>query len=196
MKVSDLKTFVYNLVKEYFAGATVVWGGIPTAVKPNLPFVVLQTGDIMRSRDGILIDLVKYTESRMTVDVNLYTKGKKVELIGGAYYENTATMDLNDFINFLLSPYAQDKFRANNVGLDLEGGVRDLSQILDEEYEFRAMQELVLTFIDDSAGYAGISAKNWQQNSSGGGSQALAENLEYNIEQVIFDNENEENEGE
>ena len=53
MTVGDLKKFIYNLTYEYFAGATVVWGGLPNAVKPTLPLVVLQTGDIIRQRDDL-----------------------------------------------------------------------------------------------------------------------------------------------
>lgn len=191
MNIGDVKTFIYNLVKEYFTGATVVWGAIHNAVRPTLPFVVLQTGDIIRARDSIVAgeDFDQYYAARVSVDVNLYTKGKAVTVSGGTYYENTATQDLSDFVNFLLSPYAQVKFRENNIGLSLESGLRDLTQVLDEEFEYRAMQELVLTYYETSAGYAGISATNWAQTSSGGGSQALANELEYDIEEVEIEHD-------
>ena len=184
MNIGTLKTTFYNLIKEYFAGATVIWGAVPTEVKPTLPFVVLKTGNLIRSRDGIILDNVKFTPCKMPVDINLYTKGKRNQVTGGVYYENTATEDLNDFLNFLLSPYAQDKFQQNNIGLELEGGINDLTQVLDEEYEFRAMQEVFLNFMDEASGYAGITRTNWQQTSSGGGTAALAGQLQYDIEEA------------
>ncbi|MBQ7445913.1 MAG: hypothetical protein IJS71_08295 [Clostridia bacterium] len=193
MTVGQVKTFFYNLVKEYFTGATVVWGAVPTAVRPTLPFVTLQTGDIIRARDGIIEgnDFTKYIPCRISIDVNLYTKGKAVSVTGGTYYENTATEDLSDFVNFIMSPYAQAKFQAQNIGMSIEVGLRDLTQVLDEEFEYRAMQEVTLSYNEESAGYAGITRANWQQNSSGGGSATLAGDLEYEIDNVVFEDEEE-----
>lgn len=189
MTVGEAKAIFRQIAVEYFGGATVVWGSLQSAVKPGLPFLVLQTGNVIRTRDTIrpASELGRYVPEKLLVDINLYTPGKQVTTAYGSYRENTAVADLDDFVNYLISPYAQQKLRENNIAITLEGGIMDLSTVIDDEYEYRARQEIYLHFTGETAGYAGISRTNWAQTPSGGGTAILAADADEEIEQVVFD---------
>ena len=193
MTVGEAKAIFRQIAVEYFAGGEVVWGSLQAAVKPGLPFLILQTGNVIRTRDTIrpADELGRYIPEKLLVDINLYTPGKQVTTAYGSYRENTAVADLDDFVNYLISPYAQQKMRENNIAITLEGGISDLSTVVDDEYEYRARQEIYLHFTGESAGYAGISREDWEQTPSGGGTAALAADTDDEIEEVVLDVEGE-----
>ena len=189
MTVGEAKAVFRQIAVEYFAGATVVWGSLQAAVKPKLPFLVLQTGSVIRTRDVIrpADELTRYIPEKIMIDINLYSPGKQVQTQYGSYRENTAVEDLEDFVNYLMSPYAQEKLRDNNIAITFEGGVNDVSTVIDNEYEYRAMQEIYLHFVGETAGYAGISRDKWAQTASGGGTALLAADKDEEIEQIQFE---------
>jgi hypothetical protein len=157
-----LKRLMYELIKKYFAGATVVWGSV-RLVNPTPPLVVLSMGSTIRTyqptttvKNGIIVN--NYP-SLAILQVDLYTKGRKTNTSGGvtATYENTAVNDLTAFINFINSVYVDHWTGINDISI-LSKEIRDLTDVSnDVAWEYRAMAELELGFTERVVGYAGIS---------------------------------------
>jgi len=160
MTQNELKQTLYNLVAEYFAGASITWGKVK-AVSPNVPQVVLSMGGITRrylpiTRNANGVPVNGYP-SQTTLQVDLYTKGAATSTEPGviAAYENTAVNDLTDFLNFLNSAYADEWGDLHDVSI-LCNKVNDLTELVnDVAWDYRAMAELEVGFTQSAVGYTG-----------------------------------------
>ena len=162
MTQSELKKKLYDLVRSYFSGATVVWGMLSGAVNPSAPLVMLRMGDITRpyqpikrNVNGVL--LYSYP-SETTVQIDLFTKGASRNNEAGvsSANENTAVNDLTDFVNFINSAYVDDWSGLNDVSI-LVNRVRDLTELIsDTTWEYRAMAEMEIRFTQTAAGHGGF----------------------------------------
>ena len=190
MTISELKDALYDIVKGYFAKADVAWSE-QNSVKSVNPFIRLKLGSIKRP-----LHFINETQnnapsghiaSTTMLTVDLFTHGKKTTLEDGCViYENTALDDMADFVNYLMSPYADDQYERLNISLRPEGDIKDASAVVDNDYSYRAMQEFVVSFVQETKGYAGIGRGNWTPTPSGGGTEELASKETYTIEEIII----------
>ena len=178
MKVRELKNILYDIVQGYFDRAEVAWSE-QNGVKSTSPFIRLKLGSIKRA--SYFINQVDnnapcgYICSTTMLTVDLFTHGEEiVDEEGYAIYENSALDDMADFLNYLQSPYIDEKCETLNISIRPEGDIKDTSAVLDNDYSYRAMQEFVVSFVQETRGYAGISRENWEPTPSGGGTQILA----------------------
>ena len=212
MTERELKQKLYNLVSIYFGGAAVSWGKVSGTVKSGSPAIVLNTGDIKRSYQPIRKNIegvsVNSYPSSTTLQVDLYTKGEKVikKQNVTAANENTAVNDLVEFVNFLGSEWV-DVWTFHEDITIIADTVRNLSDIInDVRWEYRAMVELEIWFTQSAAGHTGtmwdggvaydengnpLSLGKFKPNSSGGGTQELADDTTGWFEQVEIEEEKE-----
>ena len=184
MKTIELEDALRRLVQEYFAENPVVFAEV-NIVKPVLPFITLKTSTVHRTqRAHVLVDddgiENSYMPSRVVFEVNLFTRGARIDVPAGqeASYDNTAASDLQDFVNYMLSPYIAAKCDQLDIGIYQKGDVRDVSALLNgTRFEYRAMAEFDVDFMQSYAGAAGIRGTDgtFTQTASGGGTQALAD---------------------
>ena len=178
MTVRELRDTLYEIVQGYFAGAEVAWSE-QNAVKSTNPLIRLKLGSI--KRPSYFINQVDnnapcgYICSTTMLTVDLFTHGEEiVDEEGYSIYVNTALDDMADFINYLQSYYVDDMCENLNISIRPEGDIKDTSAVLDNDYSYRAMQEFVVSFVQETRGYAGISRENWKPTPSGGGTAELA----------------------
>lgn len=191
MTVNKLKDVLYDIISRYFAGADVAWSE-QNAVKSQNPLIRLKLGSVTRTLHFIT-EMEKdaptgYIPSTTILTVDLFTHGERVvDEDGYSFYVNTAVDDMNDFLNYLSSPLVNDMCDELNIAIRPEGNVKDTSAVLDNDYSYRAMQEFVVSFVQETRGYAGISRENWKPTPSGGGTAELANKEMTTIETVIID---------
>ena len=188
MKVSELKDTLYDIVQGYFVGAEVAWSE-QNAVKSTNPLIRLKMGSIKRPShfiNGVENDApCGYICSTTMLTADLFTHGEKiVDEDGYAIYVNTALDDMADFLNYLQSQYVDDMCENLNIAIRPEGDIKDTSAVLDNDYSYRAMQEFVVSFVQETRGYAGISRENWKPTPSGGGTEELA-NMELTVIEYV-----------
>lgn len=182
MTVEQAKSCIWKLVSQYFAGASVIWSG-QNIVKPVKPLVMLRLSNVQRSdfsipqeEDGTLVKLYP-TVALLTV--NLFTLGKPTRAGTGkvATRINTALHDLSSFVNFLDSEYALAYMEEQNLQIMPQGATQDISELLDNtQYEYRAVQEFTIEFIQEVHGWAGVrTGEDFQPTDSGGGTKELAD---------------------
>ena len=191
MTVNELKNALFDIIQGYFAGADVAWSE-QNSVKSLNPFIRLKLGSIKRPIHFINETQNNapsgYIASTTMLTVDLFTHGKKVTFEDGyTIYENTAMEDMADFMNYLMSPYVDDLCESLNISIQPEGDIKDTSAVVDNDYSYRAMQEFVVGFVQETRGYAGISRDNWKPTPSGGGTEELANKELANIENVAID---------
>lgn len=164
MRVSEVKSLFQALTAEYFAGADVQMSRQSRDAKSPLPLVLLTFGNVRRPLNPVyqVIDdtLVGYYLSRVSVQVDLFTRGRGVvdpddgEIFK---YEDTATEDMLAFVNFLNSPYAIEWSHANDVAISIDGDVLDVSAVInDGDYEYRSRLSVLLYFTERAIGQAGM----------------------------------------
>lgn len=219
MTLNELQEYLLDIASAYFTGATVVWAQ-EKVVKPKPALVTLRTGNVSRPLQPIteVIDGVPcgYYPSRVTLEVNVFTKGRKYKPVEGktAAQENTAVNDLVDFVNYLNSPYMIDECYILDIAITPMGAVSDASTLInDATWDYRAMAEFSVDFMQIAVGATGILAESsikhsenpedpedqpyikpeWSQTNSGGGSQELADETTGYFEEVEIEAEKEEN---
>lgn len=181
MTVEQAKSCIWKLVSQYFAGASVIWSD-QNIVKPVKPLVMLRFSNVQRSdfsipqeEDGTLVKLYP-TVALLTV--NLFTLGKPTRAGAGkvATRINTALHDLSSFVNFLDSEYALAYMEEENLQIMPQGSTQDISELLDNtQYEYRAVQEFTIEFMQEVHGWAGVrTGEDFQPTNSGGGTEELA----------------------
>lgn len=181
MTVEQAKSCIWKLVSQYFAGASVIWSG-QNIVKPVKPLVMLRLSNVQRSdfsipqeEDGTLVKLYPTVAS---LTVNLLTLGKPTRAGTGkvATRLNTALHDLSSFVNFLDSEYALAYMEEQNLQIMSQGATQDFSELLDNtQYEYRAVQEFTIEFMQEVHGWAGVrTSEDFQPTDSGGGTKELA----------------------
>ena len=131
MKMEEIESIVYEIVSDFFHGATVIWAE-QVNTKPTLPFVTIKTGNINRTRFPIIDEEGRRFYPCSTIlEINLYTKGKPV-MVGTKVtgnYANTSASDLQDFFSYLDSENIVDKLAMNGIDISLEGPIRDLTNL-------------------------------------------------------------------
>lgn len=197
MNLRTLRDNLYDIVKQYFEGATVVWAE-QHMVKPTLPLITLKTGSLSLTTFPITEDIngvpTGYYPSRVTLEINLYTKGAPVEMEPGEVgaTENTAVNDLMDFLRYINSQYVTDLCESLDIAITPNGPVQDVTALLnDTRYQYRAMLELNVDFMQVTKGYAGIIPEEgeWTQTPSGGGAEVLLNKETGYFEKVIIEKE-------
>lgn len=184
MRIDELRDALFEFIQGYFAGADVAWGPRQNATKPINPFLRLTMGKVHRPQH--LITEITNEASRSLIpctvilSVELFTHGREiVDDEGDSYFEDTAEADMMDFVNFMTSDYADDHYERLDINVRPEGDILPTSAVRDQDYEYRAKQDFLVSFMGEAGGYAGISRPNWKQTASGGGTEELA-NLQIN----------------
>ena len=162
MTVGELREAIREIVKRYFAGAAVKWID-ENNVRPTGPLVTLQLRNIQRELFAILENRqghpVKLWHTRAMLDVNLYTPGGVSAVQPGIRprADNTAVSDMQDFVSYMDSDYVYGMLGPQDVTILPEGPTQDVSELVDNaKYEYRAMQEFTVDFIQNAAGVSGI----------------------------------------
>ena len=184
MNIGEVKEKLLELTEMFFAGATVIWTE-QVITKPQLPYVTLKCSGIRRTVFPVVDDELNRTYHSSTIwEVNLYTKGRTVSSGSGVVrnYENTATSDLTDFLNFLESDEISDVIAGCGMSISPMFPIRDLTELQnDNRYRYRAMLEFTVSFAQEANGRYGHYGKS-VPNHSGGGSKEMAK-----AESLIFD---------
>lgn len=194
MSLSLIRGHIFNLVSEFFQGATIAWAE-QVNTKPDIPYVTLKTGAINKSLFPVSDEApgTSYYICNTVLEINLYTRGREVRFEEDdclVNYENTAVSDLMDFILFLESEEILDRIAGYNLDIQLMPPVRDLTELLnDSKYRYRSMAEFTVSFVLESSGRFGVSGMEQIPNSSGGGSAELADGTTETIENIIIEKE-------
>lgn len=195
MSLSLIRGQIFDLVSEFFHGATIAWVE-QVNTKPGIPYVTLKTGAVNKSLFSVSDEVpgTSYYMCNTVLEINLYTRGREVRIGGDedclVNYENTAVSDLMDFVLFLESEAILDKISEYNLDIQLIPPVRDLTELMnDSKYRYRSMAEFTVSFILESSGRFGVSGMEQIPNSSGGGSEELADSTTENIENIIIEKE-------
>lgn len=170
---------VEELVRRYFAGATVRWCET-NQVKPPYPFVALKLTDVshfLHPDESGETEISQRYYCTGRIALNLYTGGRKGTGKPGMSAppsRNTAVSDLQRFIRYLGSDAGQDFLEEHDICLQEEGSTLDVSALLnDAKYEYRAMQEFSISFVDDVYGRSSATPPAGQDSTvptpSGGG---------------------------
>lgn len=170
MKVSQAMQLFFDVTEEYFTRADIVWGKQNQMVNPKNPLVMLTPGDLETSRHPsesyIGGSVVSAYQCRLPITVDLFTNGAEIE--GADDRENTAVMDLLTFVDFLNSPYVTDKAFAASIEFMPSTNVTDASGVMYEDnYEFRARVEIMLTFMRYAVGRTGTAGESTIRASDG-----------------------------
>lgn len=191
MSMSKIEGHIYELVAEFFAGATVLWAE-QMNTKPKVPYITLKTGAINKSFFPVSGDEpgTSFFICSTILEVNLFTPGRRREGAGLTNYENTAVSDMMDFVLYLESEAVLDKLAGYDLDIQLMPPVRDLTELLnDSRYRYRSMAEFTVNFILESSGRFGVSGMEQIPNSSGGGNKELAESATETIENIVIEKE-------
>lgn len=187
MSIDELRNVLYDITARFFVGATVIWAE-QTNTKPPFPYVTLKLGAVQRNAFPLLTENARYYECRTTVEINLYTKGRPINVKGDAVtgnFVNTATADMMDFFNYLESEQITDLLAGYGMDISLMPPVRDLTELLnDSRYRYRSMAEASVSFALEADGMYGIGSMPAVPNPSGGGTQSMAETEYEPIEEV------------
>ncbi|MCD8201911.1 MAG: hypothetical protein LUD47_07595 [Clostridia bacterium] len=193
MTIEELKTAIYNITKECFADTNVMWEEEQKAVNPGVNLVTLKLLNVQRSTYFIETyedDVVQSQPSTANIRIQLFSKGEKRKVNGGTIQVNTAVNDLIDFEHYLTSYYVVEEL-SEKYDIEIQPGtqVQDITAVLDTAYDYRATQDIVVTFTQHFTGWAGIARKDWKPTASGGGTSELANMQTGYIEDVeITDN--------
>lgn len=178
MRIYDLKEYIYDVVAGYFTEANVCWVN-EVGTKPELPLVMLALRNLTRhpypaETDGEQERIRCYPSSVM-LEVNIFSKGGKV---GDGYSDDTVA-DMNEFLLYLDSPEITDELFVNNLEIRENGPIQSIPQLLGEaKYEFRAMAELTVSFVQYTSGAYGVKRPKEEREYKGAGIWAAAENVE------------------
>ena len=151
MTVNELKQILYEIVKEYFTEANIVWGKVGGVKMPE-PLAVLTAGAVKRSNFAVNTtingEIISYYPSEMILEVNYYPDA--------VTKENTATSELEDFLNYINSPYVTHQCDRADISINQTGAARDLTELeYDTSWHYRAMVELNVGFMQKAFGYKG-----------------------------------------
>lgn len=182
MTVEELRDVLWNIVSEYFKGAVVRWSE-SKGVKSTKPLITLNLNNIVPTQhhindeeNGEQIAVKPFSAS---LEVQLFTHGRKqTDNSGGVYYINTAVSDMVSFSHYMLSELVAERCDNYNIALRTDSPVNDISAVVDTAYEYRAMQQYIISFLSESRGKAGIApigGAKFTPTASGGGTPQLAE---------------------
>lgn len=182
MTIEEVKDALVEIIATYFPTTQIVWAEQRKLVKPSGTFIQLKLRNLGASLHSIKETendvLCGYKPSKTMLEVQLFTRGAtKTFVEDGEKVKvsvNTALNDIMELTNFLTSEYADAFYEKYDICVRQEGEAQDVSGLVDTSYEYRAMQEYVVEFVQTVQGYAGISRDNWQPTASGGGTEELA----------------------
>lgn len=185
MTFSEVKRFLYEIVKRYHPGAMVVWTNTK-GVTPKPPYITLGYNNLNRHTFP-WFDVNsehKYYNYDFVFEINLYTAGKRVKVGNDNYYENTSVDDLEEFIRFLDSEEITGEFTEKNITIVTSPPIRNLSELIgDTKFSYRAMCEFSVSYVGTADGSYGIGGADIP-NASGGGTDDMADNELSAIEEV------------
>lgn len=182
MNVNEVRKAILELAQLYFKGATVTLARQSRIAKQGVPLVTIYTGVVNRPLypptqiiDGVP---VSYYPSSVTVQIDLFTKGRKVDTEEGStpIMENTAVDDLAAFVSFLNSEYVVQYCNKKDISIVVPNAVQDLTGLIDDtNYEYRAMVEVTVNFTTRAIGITGTMSADGgiAQTPSGGGNLGL-----------------------
>lgn len=193
MTLGDAKKLIYETVGSYFPGAMIVWEKTK-GVTPKPPYITLGYKNLERSLFPLKDDEGehRYYNYAFTLEMNLYTIGKEIEVNGTptGSYENTALEDIEEFIRYLDSEEITDKLSDKEISVVLNPPIRDLSEIIGStKFNYRSMCEFSVTFVGLADGLYGVQGSKMIPNSSGGGLETFADTEMPAIENVIIQEE-------
>ena len=188
MKIAEAKEAFRSLVAEYFGDSHVFFAESKMARLPE-PYLTIkfigytrQEHEVRRKRADYHVEAIR--ELRASIDLNLYTKGSQVD---GNVYASTALDDMEGFINFLESDYAQGIQMQNDFAI-ITGNPQDVSVLLrDSQYQYRAYLSVEMRFADAAWGEYGQNS-NELPNASGGGDESMITDPYY-IDTVTINDE-------
>lgn len=168
MRVSQAKELFRALTQEYFAGAWVTFSRQSRVAKPNVPLVSITPGNVNRpqnpSYENVGGEMLGYYPSRISMTVDLFTPGWEVvdeETGGTVAHENTAVDDMLAFADFLNSEHTINWCHENDVAIQFEGDVQDLTGLVnDTNYEFRSRLVVLLYFTQKVVGHAAVATED------------------------------------
>lgn len=175
MRVSQAKELFRALTQEYFAGAWVTFSRQSRVAKPNVPLVSITPGNVNRpqnpSYENVGGEMLGYYPSRISMTVDLFTPGREVvdeEMGGTVAHENTAVDDMLAFADFLNSEHTINWCHENDVAIQFEGDVQDLTGLVnDTNYEFRSRLVVLLYFTQKVVGHAAVATEDSIQPAGG-----------------------------
>lgn len=193
MEIPELRDALYDIVSSFFGNTEIIWAEQQQSVKPSLPFVMIKLSGISASRYAIVTsDDIELSCKPATakMEVQLFTQGKYHQ--DECYTESTASSDMMDFIWYIDSPSVTDKCTSLDISIERSGDLIETNQLVDNQFEYRAMQEFDVSFTTIRRGRACIAPETGKSafpNSSGGGSEQMASEVNGVIEKVNFSEE-------
>ena len=189
MDLTNLRKLLYTITKRYFVNSEVRWGEQNSGASHDLPFIRLKLENVKREQfpheavsDGFI---TRHIPSTVIFSVELFTHGQEVDTGSGKYYINTATNDLEEFVNYLDSHYVNWICLENNIAIVQAGDVMETTAAMDANYEYRALQRFEIFFTQVSGGYTGVT----ESTASGGNSELFDLNDSYFTEIEINEEE-------
>lgn len=150
MTLSELKNFLYELVKSVFPDSNVIWSE-QYAPQLSLPQTTLKLKDMTLPRHPINIIndgfISNYYECTKILEINQYiysVEGNNKEIYS---LENPAADDLNKLLMYLQSDEGVEVCHKSNFCIEGMGPIRDLSELDRTHYRYRAMQEYTMRFV-------------------------------------------------
>ena len=182
MTIEEVKDALVEIISTYFPTTQIVWAEQRKLVKPSGTFIQLKLRNLGASLHSIKETendvLCGYKPSKTMLEVQLFTRGATKTFVEDGEKAkvsvNTALNDIMELTNFLTSEYADAFYEKYDICVRPEGEAQDASGLVDTSYEYRAMQEYVVEFVQIVQGYAGISRDDWKPTASGGGTEELA----------------------
>lgn len=193
MEIPELRDALFEMVSSFFPNIEVIWAEQQQAVKPMLPFVMMKLSGISTVRSPIITtdkDELFSKPASARLEVQLFTQGKIHHTEG--YTENTVSADMMDFIWYIDSQEIVDKCDSLDISIERSGDILETTQLVDNQYEYRAMQEFDVRFTTSRRGRACITPESGKANfpnSSGGGTEDMASEITETIETVNFSEE-------
>ena len=168
MRVSEAKELFRSLVKEYFAGATVIWAQQSRMTKPKPALVTIRCGNVHRplypNYSVVNEELIGYYESRMSITIDVFTHGAAVINDSNgrtAGIDNTSMNDLLSFMDYLNSQYVTEWSHKHDISILLDSDPQDITGLInDTTYEYRARLTLSLYFTQTVVGHAAVMNEN------------------------------------
>lgn len=193
MNLAEVKDCIYDIVADFFQGASVIWAEqVNTTTK--LPYITLKVAN-EQVNENVIYDLSnshRYYQSRVNVDINLYTKGKPVNVQAGSInnYENTAVSDMADFLMYLNSDYGLIVQDLKEVSIGIEGNIIDVSSLEnDNQYRFRSMAQMTVKFLKEASGPYGVRNISDVPSYSGGATEDMVKAEDEIIETITVEEE-------
>lgn len=194
MTYVELKDAIFNIVSEFYAGATVIWAE-QINTRPKLPYITLKTNGI--TRDTFISEDAEgtlYYNASTTLEMNLYTKGLPIGTGENSVinYVNTATSDMADFFKYIDSDKGILIQEEKGITIMLSPPIRDLTELQnDKMYQYRAYSESTISFADLAEGEYGL-LNQTLPNISGGGNEEMATTEVEAIDDITIEGGNEE----